>query len=339
MSDVERSGEGKLTLTRDQARDRAKNFDGKDPFPYIPRALLSAGHIIEYAQKTGMISPLYEEGKRMKKASYQGCIGEKAYEFNDSKELVRIPMYDDKLIIKANSIVFVECDLDFRLPNFIAVRFNLHIRHVHRGLLLGTGPLVDPGYWGKLCIPLHNLTDENYPIRRDKGLIWVEFTKISNKPYKGREPSGTGFWDIYKFIERATKQYGTSPVSIRSSIPVAVQETRQLAYAARNFSKDARKSSNNAEAEVKNLRSKVYKFGVTGFLGVAISLGVIAYTAYNNIQSAYHFVESSLGSKLESNEDSIKNLRLRVEKMEEHIRNYTPKSHTTNLPTPKDRIP
>ena len=62
--------------------------------------------------------------------------------------LESIPL-GEELTVGANSIVFVECDLDFRLPDFIALRFNLQIRHVHRGLLLGTGPLVDPGYRGK----------------------------------------------------------------------------------------------------------------------------------------------------------------------------------------------
>ena len=208
MSDVDRSDEGKQgkpILPKDEARKLAERFYGKgDPFPCIKPALLSADNIIMYAKKTGMIYPLFEEGERMKKASYQGRIGEKAYEFNDSQELVIIPMNNNELVVKANSIVFVECDLDFRLPDFIAVRFNLHIRHVHRGLLLGTGPLVDPGYWGKLCIPLHNLTDRNYPIPRNKGLIWVEFTKMSSEPSKGRPPSTSKkeFWDIDRGIGR-----------------------------------------------------------------------------------------------------------------------------------------
>ena len=51
---------------------------------------------------------------------------------------------------------------------------------MHRGLLLGTGPLVDPGFHGRLLIPLHNLTSDEYTIRGDEGLIWMEFTKTSH---------------------------------------------------------------------------------------------------------------------------------------------------------------
>ena len=69
--------------------------------------------------------------------AYEGRIGDIVYQFDENAALVKIPT--NPLIVKANSIVFVESDIDFRLPDFIALRFNLQIRHVHRGLLLGTG--------------------------------------------------------------------------------------------------------------------------------------------------------------------------------------------------------
>ena len=49
-------------------------------------------------------------------------------------------------VFPENSITFVQIESKIRLPNYIALRFNLRIQHVHRGLLLGTGPLVDPGF-------------------------------------------------------------------------------------------------------------------------------------------------------------------------------------------------
>ena len=70
-----------------------------------------------------------------------------------------------------------------RLPNYIAVQFNLRITHVHRGLLLGTGPLVDPGFHGKILIPLHNLTSEKYIIRADEGLINGVYEDLSLNPH------------------------------------------------------------------------------------------------------------------------------------------------------------
>jgi hypothetical protein len=50
--------------------------------------------------------------------------------------------------LPANSIRHMQIEPRIRLPDYIAIRFNLRIKHVHRGLLLGTGPLVDPSFGG-----------------------------------------------------------------------------------------------------------------------------------------------------------------------------------------------
>lgn len=212
-----------------------------DSIDKIPPSLLSAEHIRLVVKKTGLISPFFLGGKkkRLKKASYEGRIGEKAYVFKDGK-LIPATFNDDKLFIPANSIVFAESDLDFRLPEYIALRFNLHIEHVHRGLLLGTGPLVDPGYWGKLCIPLHNLTSEDYEISRDEGLIWIEFTKttsdIDNAANAiGVAPNTTEYWDIDRFIKKAAKGVsGAVNVPIQSSIGGALLSASKAAQTAKN---------------------------------------------------------------------------------------------------------
>jgi len=66
-----------------------------------------------------------------------------------------------------------------QLPDYIALRFNLKIQNVYRSLLLGTGPLVDPGFVGHLSFPLHNLTTNPYHFDAAEDVVWVEFTKLS----------------------------------------------------------------------------------------------------------------------------------------------------------------
>jgi len=68
------------------------------------------------------------------------------------------------------------------MPQYIAARFNLRITHVHQGLLLGTGPLVDPGFSGRILVPLHNLTDNDYVFMGGDSFIHVEFTKLNPLP-------------------------------------------------------------------------------------------------------------------------------------------------------------
>lgn len=232
----------------------------------IAPSLLNAGDIKKYVLATGLISPFYQGGgskSRMKDASYEGRIGEKAYVFKaDKNEPTQIFFKGDRVLkVPANSIVFVESDLYFRLPDFIALRFNLQIKHVHRGLLLGTGPLIDPGYWGKLCIPLHNLTDQDYFIPANEGLIWIEFTKTTVIEERiGRPPLGREFKEILPFLDKASRRFDrpSIKVGIRSSIPKAVD--------------DASRTAKEAKTTATNTRSIVFGLGFVGALGALAAI-------------------------------------------------------------------
>lgn len=247
MTDDTTSDQEKLVLSSTEAEKLAEACRHKeDPLsPPVPPSLLSAEHIERYIRATGLIAPFYSGGgknSRLKKASYEGRIGEKAFMYTEVGRLKQIEMTNGMLTVPANSIVFVESDLDFRLPDYIALRFNLQIRHVHRGLLLGTGPLVDPGYWGKLCIPLHNLTDHEYSIPRTEGLIWLEFTRTTSERVVGNpgrialEKDNKQYWNIEDFITKASHEFtlGAPSVPIRSSIPVMIAQASQRAEDAKN---------------------------------------------------------------------------------------------------------
>ncbi|MEO0698834.1 MAG: hypothetical protein AAFY81_03850, partial [Pseudomonadota bacterium] len=81
--------------------------------------------------------------------------------------------------LEPNSVCFLTLGPHFRLPAYIGARFNLLIRDVYRGLLVGTGPMVDPGFSGRLSVPIHNFTNREYYIKAGEGLVYFEFTKLS----------------------------------------------------------------------------------------------------------------------------------------------------------------
>lgn len=151
-----------------------------DPFPEIPPALLNSADIQAYQEACGLVQGETFSLDRLKAASYEiPCLGD-VYWWDENNDRQQARIEDGRPFkIKKNSIVYVCPDAKFALPDFIAMRFNLTINLVHRGLLLGTGPLVDPGFQGRLLIPLHNLTSQDIPIDSNDGLIWVEFTKLS----------------------------------------------------------------------------------------------------------------------------------------------------------------
>lgn len=167
----------------DEAEAAYLTYRDLDPFPDIDSALLNAADIADYVAKTGMIFPF--DLKRLGPASYEMVLGGETLYWDDEEKKCGdgILQNNAPLILGKNSITYVSVRETFRLPHYIAVRFNLRVRHVHRGLLLGTGPLVDPGFQGNLMIPVHNLTENEYIIREGEDIISVEFTKVSRNPF------------------------------------------------------------------------------------------------------------------------------------------------------------
>ncbi len=305
-------------LSREDARRIAESIIGQgDPLAHLDIApsLLSTQHIEAYVQATGLIGPFFKGGHppRLKKASYECRMGTKAYIFREGDPEL-MPFRDGRLLVPPNSIVFVESDLDFRLPDFIALRFNLHIRHVHRGLLLGTGPLVDPGFWGKLCIPLHNLTSEPYQIPVEDGLIWVEFTKTtsSGSEPEGADPSNKGFWNIEEFILKASyNRFDKTYTPIRSSIPLVVLEANNRSSSALAIAKHSETTANSARTTVNRLRN----FGALALVALIVGCWSLV-TSQNQLVRGY--IDGALGW-VKSTGDEVKSLRSDTEQFRDRF--------------------
>lgn len=223
-----------------------------DPFPEIDSALLNSADIDEYASK--LDPPLffpYQKTEGLKPATYEIKFEGDIYWWPDEKSFLDRwdPSYeehafetklchrkisnDDHFDIPANSIVFVSPKTYFRVPPFLALRFNLHIKLVHRGLLLGTGPLVDPGFAGQLLIPVHNLTSHPVVIKANQGFIWVEITKLS----KLRQGKTVKEFDSNKNA-RSAKDYFQSANSLNpivSTLHVTTEKLKNLVRWTRTF--------------------------------------------------------------------------------------------------------
>ncbi len=173
----------------------------------------------------------------------------------------------------------------FRLPNYIAIRFNLRITHVHRGLLLGTGPLVDPGFEGDLLIPLHNLTSSPYDMNTNDALIWIEFTKTTydfqpTEEYSTKVRNFRPFPDDKKnltadyYLRKANSGY-----PIRSSIPDAIEQGRQDAA-------NSAASAGRAEQTVLRLRNWLAGFGVVALAALVIGLFTLWFQVAGMVQNS-----------------------------------------------------
>ncbi|SEO84091.1 dCTP deaminase domain-containing protein [Aquisalimonas asiatica] len=214
-----------------------------DPYyEEIEPALLNSWDVHRYIRRTGMVYPYSYD--HLKSASYSICVGNKIYYWDDSGNPKGGELKDgEPFELPKNSIVFVETLETFRLPDYIAIRFNLKIDLVHKGILLGTGPLVDPGYEGKLLIPLHNLTSNTYQLYSGQTFVWVEFTKTSAWPAwreEGEsdypEPGFRPFPKRKKNLSSVEYLTNAFPSAIRSSIPDVLWQTKSKADQARYIS-------------------------------------------------------------------------------------------------------
>ena len=243
--------------TQLEFEERAKKFEEHDPFPSIAPALLSSAEISDYIRVTGMLEPFDENC--LKSASYEAFVGGEFTLWDEhGKKTSVILKKGDPCKLPPNSISFVQVEPVFRLPNYIALRFNLRITLVHRGLLLGTGPLVDPGFHGKLWVPLHNLTNEDYDLDTTKALIWIEFTKTSLASNKTilkdddeRVGKFKGFDPKKRHLTPADYLYKANLGNpIRSSIPDAMAKMK--------------KDANDAKDDAEQAKRTVYTIGSLG---------------------------------------------------------------------------
>jgi deoxycytidine triphosphate deaminase len=149
-----------------------------DPFPYVPPALLSSAVVCDYIVETGMLygCPLNEDTVKMSSIDLP-LLGKIVYWDGPRRKKLDLKL-GKPFLLKKNSIAFVTLGPYIMLPDYLAMRFNFRVRNVYKGLLLGTGPLVDPGFQGRLSFPIHNLTNCDYLFKGGDGIIKAELNNI-----------------------------------------------------------------------------------------------------------------------------------------------------------------
>jgi deoxycytidine triphosphate deaminase len=270
-----------------EAQARFDSTKSADPFPEIPPALLNTADMLDYVAATGMIYPFEIDPERpertLKPASCAIPVGgEWLYwpptsDSDGPEGSTGLLEYGQDLWLQPNSIVYVTLAPTFRMPDYIAARYNLRIRQIYRGILVGTGPLVDPGFQGRLSVPLHNLTSNPYPIKGGEPLVWMEFTKLTphdrwaSPPDVRPERKGeyVGF-PVRKLERRSVRDYVSYAHDgpIRSSIP---EETEHATIAAEK-----------AEREVDRFR----RFSVVAALAIAVAIAALTIQAIDFVNGA-----------------------------------------------------
>lgn len=344
-NDIEEIKKITLADTDEEAKRRYKKYVKQDPFPEIQPALLNSADIHDYVAITGMIFPFHPEKGKLKTASYEVDLLGKIIYWDENGDKITEELTRGKTFkLLSNSIAFVTPEPTFRLPDYIAVRFNLKITNVHRGILLGTGPLVDPGYEGKLLIPLHNLTANDYIFTGGEGFIWMEFTKLSpSKQWlNGNEqfdrtkfyiefPKDKKFLDQETLIAKALKNQKFS--TIRSSITPVFAEIREGAQRAKeeaqNSKEEAQKAKDVAMTIEKDIKAKIKKYSIIGLAGLLIGLFSILVGVYvGNRQFISLGIQNQ--AQIEQLKQEVKNQNITINE----IRDSLAKAKSGTKPSP-----
>lgn len=278
-----------------------------DPLPHIKPALLNSADIQAYQEACEILKgeTIDPHSDRLKASTYKIlCAGDIFWrDEHEGRQTKRIDK-GTAFKIPRNGIVFISPQVEFNLPDYIAARFNLTISLVHQGLLLGTGPMVDPGYKGRLLIPLHNLTTRDVTLTGESGLIWVEFTKISTDTTQIANGKTFGFVHSSRNIPERPKMEdyfsGTGGVPVRSTLHDNAARWEGALKSVRSVQKSGEK-----------LQNYLNLFGWAGAIILFLTVAALIYTMYQTYGSFISLVQQSQAQSAE--------LQLNVEKLSNRI--------------------
>ena len=320
-----------MTSTHQEWRE--SQYYDFDPYSSnIAPALLNSADIKKYIDIDCLLEKTDFDSKRLKPASYEMQFLGKVYDWTATSEgqlkrRCREICAKEPTILYRNSITYLWMKENLFLPEYIAARFNLHIRHVHKGLLLGTGPLVDPGFSGRLLIPLHNLTNNDYEIKGGDGIIWVEFTKLSNNNFweirdkdDTETPSALKMFPNAKDLDDPLAYFRKSGVTdeggVQSAFHGALDETR-------NAAKKARRSAENSQESTESFKRLYTWAGLGSAVLILLAVGAIIFQGYslvnqvvattNQVHRQVEADRKKTVANTESLMDRIDNLEKRLE--------------------------
>ena len=326
-------------MTSTNEKWRSSQYYSFDPLAQeIAPALLNSVDIKRYIDLGCLVEESTFDEDCLKIASYEMKFLGKLYDWKVTEEGQLKPrcrtIYRGKPItLYRNSISYLWMEERLLLPEYIAGRFNLHIRHVHKGLLLGTGPLVDPGFFGSLLIPLHNLTNNDYEMTGGDGIIWVEFTKLTANAYwtianedKNDRPEHLKIFPLMKDLDNPDMYFSKSGVSgaggVQSAFQGALDQTRNAADAAGKSALDAREYT-------ERFRKLYTGIGIATAILVVVGVATLIMQGYsligqitvttNEIQRQVQEVRTKRSMNAEAVEEHIESINMRIDEQSSQI--------------------
>jgi deoxycytidine triphosphate deaminase len=240
-----------------------------DPFRGDPgrKGMLLSNQIDWFCRNGVLIAQKDYKESNLRPASYTLTIGP---QYVDSAGRMRTMDHRDRFFyMEPNSIVYVSTAESLNLPFYIAARFNLRVKWVYKGILLGTGPQVEPGFTGKLSCPLFNFTDRAIKIKLDDPFATIDFERTTD----------FGCGKSYQELKAATKIAEELDV-------VAVGDEKFLLFKQRPFPALKHLPDHDIVSSLVQLSDEVKQWRAIG-IGVVIAFVSLALTLLNFQNNLY----------------------------------------------------
>jgi dCTP deaminase len=141
---------------------------------------------------------------KLEPASYDARVGKWAFS-SSSKEKVNLAE-KGLLVIEPGEFAVLETRENVELDNRTVGQLGLRSEYAQRGLLMLSGPQIDPGFQGILTVRVINLAPKPIALPFEEPFLTIQFFRLSNavtKTYSGIRQRQTGISarDIQELVE------------------------------------------------------------------------------------------------------------------------------------------
>jgi deoxycytidine triphosphate deaminase len=230
--------------------------------------VLLSDRIKYYCLNYELIHP-FDEQKLLKPAGYDLTVGHN-YSIRDKRAALSEGRSFD---IGPYQVAIVETRETLNMPPFLIGRWNIRVKRAYQGLLWVGGAQVDPGFRGRLCCPIYNLSNKPVSLKFGDELATIDFVTTT--------PFVKNWCKEFDWANRKMLVFDEYPM-LESGIEDEVNSFKEtIAQEKQNTKSLLVESKEKTDESLREVRSRIDQFLTLIFTVVAVlftGLGIVATT-------------------------------------------------------------
>jgi dCTP deaminase len=217
---------------------------------------MSDREIKEALERGDLVIKEFDE-KQVNPASYDARLGDQTFKTRPERGLVRSSS-KGVIIIEVGEFAILTTHEHFKIPNNMAGQIGLRSHYARKGLILLSGPQIDPGFKGMLVLGVYNVGPKDIAIPYLEPICTIEFHRLNvpaTQPYKGEYQDQIAI--PTKDIEFFAEAKGATLAEVIQSVSTLSASVKSL------------------EATVNGLKTTVWAIPLVTTIAVSIAVGVL----------------------------------------------------------------